>query len=516
MGFPVCRLFSHRMLCSADEQAIRDGGLSGAENLEQLLLSHNPQLRLQDNKAFAGLSKLQVLNLSFNKLLSHLDPELFAPLTELRFLSLQSCSLSVIDVRISNLAVNLQFLDVRDNSLTCNCSVQWIRSHFLSQRNHSSSRTERSPLGTTLLSAVVAALPNYPPSGNQENTEQTLLTPDTTTAAAVPQYLSLDWLTKKSADGEESEDGPHKWQGRPVLSLLQDERMSGQAVQLLLRHLEEARCSDPTLVRDKRLIDLGPEMTGCFRSESMAPFVMLALAVGVAVGVIIILVVRFRVRVVSCLRRRREKKRKERGVKDLSRSAFLPSSLSLSSKFNSTPVSTLHVNNNRKVFHGFDAVSGGSTKGLRHPTLARMPFDEFGSLSSKPEFIFVHNTINLRGENRSIGSLANGGLDDDSGIVRSDFIEPIYRPRHVINNLRNSPYEVVPIVPPLASHPSSQRTIGWSHHPHHHSDQLPYHMQQHPQFTHPSHDPDDPFNFYERTYEEADCPISHLTPSTEL
>lgn len=469
--------------------------------MEQLVLSHNPQLRLHDSGAFAGLSKLQVLNLSFNKLLSHLDPELFAPLAALRFLSLQSCSLSVIDVRIANLAVNLQFLDVRDNSLTCNCSVQWIRSHFLSQRNHSSSSP---PIGTTVLAAaVVAALPNYPSSAVDLQTQETLLSETTTTAA--PQYLGLDWLTRRE---EREELVPHKSAvARPVLSLLPEETMSRQAVQLLLRHLEEARCSDPTLVRDKRLIDLGPEMTGCFKSESMTLFVILALAVGVAVGVIIILVLRFRERVCILFRKREDKKRKQRSH-DLSRSAFLPSSLSLSSKFNPTPVSTLHVNNNRKVFHGLDGVTSSTMKGQRHPTLARMPFDEFGSLSSKPEFIFVHNTINLRGNNRSIGNLGNGGHDvrHDPSLVRSDFIEPIYRSRHVINNVRNNPYEVVPIVPPV-----SHRNAGWTHH---HPDHLQaYHMQH--QFTDPS-DPDDPFNFYERTYEEAHCPISHLTPSTEL
>lgn len=479
--------------------------------MEQLVLSHNPQLRLHESGAFAGLSKLQVLNLSFNKLLSHLDPELFAPLAALRFLSLQSCSLSVIDVRIANLAVNLQFLDVRDNSLTCNCSVQWIRSHFLSQRNHSSSSP---PIGTTVLAAaVVAALPNYPSSGAEMETQETLLPETTTAAPALPQYMSLDWLTRRE---EREELVPHKSAAsvaRPVLSLLPEETMSRQAVQLLLRHLEEARCSDPTLVRDKRLIDLGPEMTGCFKSESMAPIVMLALAVGLAVAVILILVLRFRQKVCMLFRKREDKKRKQRS-QDLSRSAFLPSSLSLSSKFNPTPVSTLHVNNNRKVFHGLDAVTSSTLKGQRHPTLAHMPFDEFGSLSSKPEFIFVHNTINLRGKNRSIGNLGNGGHDvrHDTGLVRSDFIEPIYRSRHVINKERNNPYEVVPIVPPVAPSSHWNGSGGWSHH---HPDQLHYHMQTQQQFTHPS-DPDDPFNFYERTYEEAHCPISHLTPSTEL
>lgn len=515
----------HPVLCSPDEQAIRDGALSGASNLHQLILSHNPQLLLENNNVFDGLSKLQVLNLSFNKMLTYLHPELFAVTRDLRFLSLQSCSLSVIDARITNLAPNLQFLDIRDNSLTCNCSFQWIRNHFLTQRNHSisssSSSSSEQSVGTTVLAAaVVAALPNYQSAGETE--------PSSTSHSPLSESLT------EMAYMFRDEDGPRLIldpvpattpKPRPVLLPLQEEmgeqmraEMTANAVQLLLRELEEARCSD--LLKDNRLIDLGPEMTGCYKSvtESMAPIVIVALVVGVAVGVIIILVVRFRGRLTQCLSFRREGKKKRKHPYDPTRSSFLPSPISVSStKFNPTPVTTLHVNNNRKVFHGCDPLITGTTKISNQRSLARMPFDEFGSLSSKPEFIFVHNTINtMRGNNHnnssSSGDFGNG---DATGSAASDFIPPIYRPRHVINNLRNNPYEVVPIVPPVASHPSSHRN--WSHHmlqqQQQHAvqqQQLPYHLQtQH-------FDPDDPFNFYERTYEEAECPLNHVTPSTEL
>ena len=360
--------------------------------MQQLILSHNPLLLLENKNVFDGLSKLQVLNLSFNKMLTYLHPELFAATRDLRFLSLQSCSFSVIDARIANLAPNLQFLDVRDNSLTCNCSVQWIRSHFLNQRNHSSSSSPEpeQSVGTTVLAAVIAALPNYQSSSGAAGEEHsTSHTPLTESATAVPQYLSLDWLTKRENEHED-QDSPHK--SRPVLSLLAEKPAeetvqaatanSANAVQLLLRELEEARCSDPSLLKDNRLIDLGPDMTGCFKSESMAPIVIVALAVGVAVGVIIILIVRFRERLTHCLSFRRDGKKRKRPY-DLTRSSFLPSPISVSSnKFNPTPVSTLHVNNNRKVFHGFDPVTGTTKSSQR--SLARMPFDEFGSLSSKP------------------------------------------------------------------------------------------------------------------------------------
>jgi hypothetical protein len=486
---------------AADEQAIRDGALSAAPNLQQLSLAHNSLLRLENNNLFDGLSKLQMLHLSFNKMLTYLHPEMFAAVRDLRFLSVQSCSLSVIDARIANVLPRLQLLDVRNNSLTCNCSVQWIRSHFLNQRNHSASDlTDLTPIEDETAAVAAVPQPNYQTGAGSEDRPYSVPVSNSFPA-------QLDWLTSDTGEyrtdpsPQSPDHRPHPAPS-PAPVVHPDDDIIFDAAQLLPL-FEEARCTDPVTGRDSRLIDLGPDVTGCFKSDSMTLIVIAALVVGITVGVIIILIVKFRRRIAHCLSFGSKEDKKRKRPYDLSR-AFLPSPITVSSKFNPTPVSTLHVNNNRKVFHGYDS-SGGTLKSSQR-SLARMPFDEFGSLSSKPEFIFVHNTINLnRGNNRSIGIA-------DSGSSASDLMDPIYRPRHVINNVRNNPYEVVPIVPPVASRPSSRN---WSHHiPRHQHppDPIPYHLQtQH--FT----DPDDPFHFYERTYEEAECPLNHhLTPSTEL
>ena len=541
-------------------------------------------------------------------MLNYLNPELFTQIPQLRFLSLRSCSLNMIEPRIAGLLVNLQFLDVRDNSLTCNCSVQWIRNHLLSQKNHSSSSSSSSTkqsFGTTVLAAVKASLPNYQESGASEReksrsshkpltashsagtTTITFREEQPSSSASFSSQSQTQWQAKTMSEKEVGEEVDEETlnaaasspasPGGTSLSLFPMELAASllphhpvasnavqlSAVELFLQELEQqTRCLDP--VKDKRLIDLGIEMIACSKSESMTPIVMLALVVGVAMGVIIIAVVRFREQIVNCLLLRRGKganKRKKKNKKpyEVTRS-FLPSSpvpVSANNKYNPTPVSTLHVNNNRKVYHTsihpFTQTNSTSTGGSnnmssqRHHTLIRTPFDEFGSLSSKPEFIYVHNTINSRGNNNSSSRSSSRSINDvRNGIIsgigvnssrnsgnavldpRTDCLDSIYRSRHVINNLLNSPYEVVPILPPapFPVYPSSHRNWNTSsQHPHRmqhqHPDQVsypppPHLMPQH--FTDPAVDPDDPFNFYERLYEDPDPlpDISHLTPSTEL
>ena len=89
---------------------------------------------------------------------------MFSFLPNLEFLSLKSSSLSMIDSRIASFVVNLYFLDVRDNPLTCNCSLGWIRNHFVSSSNDSSPVSSSKSFPSFSLSvreAVTSLLSNY-------------------------------------------------------------------------------------------------------------------------------------------------------------------------------------------------------------------------------------------------------------------------------------------------------------------------------------------------------------------
>jgi len=99
-------------------------------------------LFISQQETFLGLESLLSLDLSYNKMLQYLNPDMFAMMPNLQSLSLKSSSLSIIDPKIGSFLTNLVILDVRDNTLVCNCSLDWIRNQLLTYaaptRNESS------------------------------------------------------------------------------------------------------------------------------------------------------------------------------------------------------------------------------------------------------------------------------------------------------------------------------------------------------------------------------------------
>lgn len=495
-------------------------------------------------------------------MLQYLNPDLFAPLKNLRFLSLRSSRLAMIDSRIGSFVVNLQLLDVRDNPLMCNCSVLWMRNHFLSSRNDSSFSSSPSP-SLSMSDAVRDAVTSRLSQGNykdlQTPAESSL--PSSTSPApsspsspsfnppeAAPYFLRQQWSLDPSSPGSASYHNQ--------LHLILQEN-SGQNLlspeQMFYQSLLEARCFEPASLKGKRIVDLGPDVISCTKDSVMTPTVIGGIVGGFILCVLLVITVHFRSKFVACIRCREKRIKRPQ---DLTHSAFLPTSIAVSStKFNPAhhPVSTMQSNNNRKVY-SFDPPPLATLGGVRG-----MPYENLGSLrnnsrNKRPEFVYVqHNKtpdslttlVNGRGS-RNISTLSNGfhpppppsrrGVDDG-------YFEPIYRHRHGLNTINdlNNPYEVVPIIPPPVTtlpysssssssssvHPSSSSLRTWNmshndHRTHLVSDrhQLPPHQQhqlqqqQTQQLLHPL-DPEDPmFNFYE----EADFPPyhHHSTPSTEL
>jgi len=551
-AFPLQHLRSLDLKGSLSLQSISAGAFRRCPSLEKLILSHNPLLVLGDEHIFEGLGNLQVLDLSHNKMLQYLNADLFAPLKNLRFLSLRSSRLAMIDSRIGSFVVNLQFLDVRDNPLMCNCSVLWMRNHFLSFRNDSSPSPPSPSLSVSdAVRDAVTSLSQGNYKDLQTPAESSSLPSSTSPAPAynppeaAPYFLRQQWSLDPSS--------PSASFYHNQLHLILQEN-SGQNLlspeQMFYQSLLEARCFEPASLKGKRIVDLGPEVISCTKDSVMTPTVIGGIVGGLILCVLLVITVHLRSKFVACIRCREKRIKRPQ---DLTHSAFLATSIAVSStKFHPAhAVSTMQSNNNRKVY-SFDPPPLSTLGGVRG-----MPYQNLGSLrnnsrNKRPEFVYVqHNKtpdslstlVNGRGS-RNISTLSNGFHPPPASRRGGEdgYFEPIYRQRHGLNtNDLNNPYEVVPIIPPPVTtlpysssssssssvHPSSSslRTWNMSHNDHRTllvSDrhQLPPHQQhqQHQQQTqqllHPL-DPEDPmFNFYE----EADFPPyrHHSTPSTEL
>ena len=577
-------------------QKVKSNAFRNARSLQHLDLSHNPKLIYLESQSFAGLNQLETLDMSYGRL-QYLNPDAFGDLKQLVTLNVRSNALTMIDSKIGSFVVNLQVLDVRDNPLACNCSIDWVRSHLSRQGNHSSSSPSPSPSSSTLASSS----PGSPFSSSSSLSFSTsspssaaLESSTTANAATTTAFLLTSNYNSKSSNKVQptaevgTEVGSSSFSSSSSSSSLPSSASfylgqvenfgtgsgSGSSIlystapgeeQLLLwsSALQDVKCFSPANLQGKRLIDLDTESIGCFKaSESMKPIVIIALAIGIVVGIFIIIIIRFRFNLLTFIRRRSKKGKGKRPHDFMSsHPSFLPSPITVSSKLNPTTVTTLHINNNRKVY-GFDPIlshtlHSSATRpylGSSASTLGRISFDELGPLCAKPEFIYVHNNTMVNSDRRSNGSanktqltlapgrgpsLLNGsssinnchtgdhhisshgvGQFNHGGNHRHQqqiqhqhqhqhqyhqpgHVEPscleqtIYPSRHAINNL-NNPYEVVPIVPQFA--PPSAFQSPW-----------PDGNRTHSPFVN---------SYSDQLYEEANCPLTTTSnvkiPSTEL
>lgn len=94
--------------------------------LKSLHISRCENLSSVDSGAFNSLGSLTTLVLSFNPQLTSLQRDVFKPLTNLRHLVLRGNGLRTFDQSLVSSTI-LQSLDLRDNSLECNCSIKWLQ-----------------------------------------------------------------------------------------------------------------------------------------------------------------------------------------------------------------------------------------------------------------------------------------------------------------------------------------------------------------------------------------------------
>lgn len=102
------------------------GAFENLLSLKKLYVSHCVNLTHLSKNVFNELENLLYLEISFNPKIKTLDLHIFKSLTALRRLVLRGNGLNSIEQDLLNLQ-SLQYLDLRDNSLVCNCSLKWLQ-----------------------------------------------------------------------------------------------------------------------------------------------------------------------------------------------------------------------------------------------------------------------------------------------------------------------------------------------------------------------------------------------------
>ncbi|KAK3852756.1 hypothetical protein Pcinc_040668 [Petrolisthes cinctipes] len=101
--------------------------LQGVERLSTLDISYCPHLSRLHPDTFHNCLNLQRLTISHNPLLRHLPHGLLRSLPRLNRLDLSGNGLKTVS-KASLPMASLQYLDLRDNLLVCNCSLRWLAS----------------------------------------------------------------------------------------------------------------------------------------------------------------------------------------------------------------------------------------------------------------------------------------------------------------------------------------------------------------------------------------------------
>jgi Leucine-rich repeat (LRR) protein len=112
-------------LDSNDVAVIRSNAFRYLYNLEELYLNNGSLLQV-DSLAFHGLISLKSLHLDYNMNLSKINTGIFDDLPRLTYLTIRSGSLTGLaaDKNITDHPLNV--VDLRENSLTCDCDLKWL------------------------------------------------------------------------------------------------------------------------------------------------------------------------------------------------------------------------------------------------------------------------------------------------------------------------------------------------------------------------------------------------------
>ncbi|XP_054167516.1 slit homolog 1 protein-like [Oppia nitens] len=116
---------------------IKSKVFSNLIHLRTLEITKSHSLSFVELGAFYGLTHLERLELSHNKLLTNIDNNVFSDTPNLQYLNLRANGFVTLQLGFVNTFDRKIFLDVRDNPLHCNCSLEWLY-NYLMQSNTSS------------------------------------------------------------------------------------------------------------------------------------------------------------------------------------------------------------------------------------------------------------------------------------------------------------------------------------------------------------------------------------------
>jgi Leucine-rich repeat (LRR) protein len=121
-------------LSSNSITSISDGAFATLSNLSELDLRDNKMAVIRKN-TFVGLTQLKVLHLAGNKI-SVISDGAFSYLTHLITLNLTGNEVSIVPQGTFSPECRgrLEHVDLSNNKLACNCSMQWFRAWFVRRR----------------------------------------------------------------------------------------------------------------------------------------------------------------------------------------------------------------------------------------------------------------------------------------------------------------------------------------------------------------------------------------------
>lgn len=114
-------------------QSLGPNDFKGLRSLRTITVNGEDDLEVIENGTFADNHQLERLIISHNKILNRVEKGTFRGLENLRFLSLRGNQFTTFQEDMLPWD-KLDVFDVRDNPLTCNCSVLWLW-HLLKSEN---------------------------------------------------------------------------------------------------------------------------------------------------------------------------------------------------------------------------------------------------------------------------------------------------------------------------------------------------------------------------------------------
>jgi len=110
-------------------EVLETGSFKDNQHLQELRLNRVRRLRMVDHEAFVNLTSLRLVQLSHNHNLRYISRSAFVDVPSLTHLIVTDSGLDTLELQLVESLPALTELSVRDNPLTCDCSVLSLLRH---------------------------------------------------------------------------------------------------------------------------------------------------------------------------------------------------------------------------------------------------------------------------------------------------------------------------------------------------------------------------------------------------